>query len=46
MKKPIILAGGIMKLAVSLTKATFCQDLGEMLIQLHYSKCTNYQVII
>jgi hypothetical protein len=45
-KKPIVLAKGIMKLAVSLIKATFYQDLGKMLMQLHCKKCTNYQVIM
>jgi hypothetical protein len=45
-RKPMVLAKGIMKLAVSLTKATFYQDLSEMLMQLHCRKCTNYQVIM
>jgi hypothetical protein len=45
-KKPIVLAKGTIKLAVSLTKATFYQDLGEMLMQLHCKKCTNYPGII
>jgi hypothetical protein len=45
-RKPIVLAGGIMKLAVSWTKATFYQDLGGMLMQLHCRKCTNYPGIM
>jgi hypothetical protein len=45
-KKPIVLAKGTMKLAISLIKATFYQNLGEMLMQLHCKKCNNYQVII
>ena len=45
-KKPIVLARGIMKLAVSWIKATFYQDLGEMLMQLQFKEYTNYQVIM
>jgi hypothetical protein len=41
-KKPIVLAKGTIKLAVSLTKATFYQNLSEMLMQLHCKKYTNY----
>jgi hypothetical protein len=45
-RKPMVLAGGTMKLAVSWTKTTFYQDLGGMLMQLHYRKCTNYPGIM
>jgi len=45
-KKPIVLDGGTMKLAVSWMKATFYQDLGEMLMQLQFREYTNYQVIM
>jgi len=42
----MVLAGGTMKLAVSWMKATFYQDLGEMLMQLQFKEYTNYQVIM
>ena len=45
-KKPIVLARGTMKLAVSWMKATFYQDLGEMLMQLQFKEYINYQVIM
>jgi len=42
----MVLARGTMKLAVSWMKATFYQDLGEMLMQLQFKEYTNYQVIM